>query len=134
MKTVFSTEYVDIFHDEDLRMLKLIWKAFHNSEQYRDTFMRAVDYASENKMENFLSDVRKQQVISPTDRKWFETVAMPGAAENGLKRAAIIFTGGVFKKYYLNHIFANSKKFKMTLKFFTTVKEAEDWFRKSMAE
>ena len=108
-------------------LVHINWKGRQNSEQYRETLQKALDLASEHKIKFYISDVRNQRLVSPEDRKWFQEVAMPTAIERGLEKAAVVFAGNVFKKYYLNNIFNASKKFGLPLKFFYNEEEAENW-------
>ena len=52
---------------------------------------------------------------------------MPKSVEQGLKAAAVIFNGNVFKKYYVNVILKATNKFGLPLKVFTDLQPAEDW-------
>lgn len=78
----------------------------------------------------FISDIRKQGVINPGSRKWFESEMMPAAIQEGLVCAAFIFDGNAFKKYYMNMINPASGKFGLPLKLFNTEEEAVDWLNK----
>ena len=82
-----------------------------------------------------MSDIRNQKVVSPEHRKWFEKEALPEAVNVcGLKRAATIMDGNIFKKYYLDMLIKASGKFKLPLKTFNKEKDAIEWFKKEMAK
>lgn len=97
------------------------------SEKYREAFLFLLDNQKIYGLKRFLSDVRDQGIISPDDRKWFENVALPKSIELGLKAAAVIFIGNVFKKYYLNVIIQATNKFNLPVKLFIDQESAEDW-------
>lgn len=67
-------------------------------------------------------------MVNPENRKWFETVMLPQALKQGLKRGGVIFDGTIFKKYYLNLILQATNKFKFTLRLFNSIEEAYAWF------
>lgn len=74
------------------------------SEKYRDAFSVLLTYTEKVAVVNFISDARLGGVVSPDDRKWFQKYAVPWAARNGLKHAAIVVKSDPFKKYYMNAI------------------------------
>jgi hypothetical protein len=74
-----------------------------------------------------LSDISKQGIINPENRKWFEKEMMPQAVSAGLKRAAIVTSGNAFKLYYINLILSAVNKFPITTKLFNKRDEAIAW-------
>ena len=130
MKEVLKdTDYAEISYDKELKMGKIVWKRKTTTEEYQYAFMLLLEHAKNNPSDNFLSDIRNQSVVSPENRKWFETEMLPAAIEQGLKRAAVVFDGNIFKKYYINMIIKVSKKFGMPLKMFNSEAEAIEWFK-----
>ena len=77
-----------------------------------------LDYAQKYRVRRFLSDTRKQGVVSPDNRKWFEKDMFPAAVKAGLERAAAITDGNAFKRYYINMIISSINKFGIPLKIF----------------
>ncbi|MDW7694396.1 STAS/SEC14 domain-containing protein [Flammeovirgaceae bacterium SG7u.111] len=126
-KVLKDTEAADIIFIPEMKLLQIIWKGKVNSEQYKETFLSALKYADIIDKGNFMSDIRRQVIIGPRDRTWFEEVALPSAIERGLQKAAVVFDGNIFKEYYLNHILVRSKKFDLPLKFFRSTEEAIEW-------
>ncbi len=122
--------YVEVCYEKDLHLIHVEWKGKCTSSQYKNVFITALDYAATHTVDYFISDIRKQSIISPSDRKWFEEYALPKAIELGLKQAGVVFSGDIFKKYYLNHISNHTKKYNLPFRFFTSVDEARTWFRK----
>ena len=129
MKTIIDQNYVNVIHDEDLELIKVVWLGNASSEEYRDTYEKILKYAESNPAKYFFSDITLQKIISPIDRKWFEEDVMPRAIDLKIKRAAIVFGGGVFKRYYFNNIMAKTNKFKLPFKAFSTFDEAAEWFK-----
>lgn len=126
---ILETDYAEISHDPDLKLGKIVWKRKTSTEEYQYAFITLLDYSKKNTTDNFLSDIKNQSVVSPENRKWFESDMLPKAIENGLKRAAVVFDGNVFKKYYINMIIKVTNKFKMPLKMFSSEEEAINWFQ-----
>jgi hypothetical protein len=112
------------------KMIQVIWNGTLTKEQYQETFLKVLDFQGkcEQTITNFMSDIRKQGMVSPENRKWFETVVLPRGIAQGYKRGAVVFDGTIFKKYYLNIILQAVNKFKIPFKFFYTPEEVIEWF------
>jgi hypothetical protein len=128
MQELLKTDYADIMYNEEKFYLLVIWKPKMNDENYKEVFNYCIEYAQSHRVDNYVSDIREQKLITPETRKWFEEDALPRAVETGLQRGAIIFAGNVFKKYYANNILTRTKNFALPLKFFTSFDDAYKWF------
>ncbi len=128
---ILEESYVKATYVPEYKLIKVVWNGQISSENYRSTYLRVLDYQRDSDLpvENFIADLRKQGVVNPNDRKWFEQVAIQRAIEQGLKRASVITDANVFKKYYLNLILKATNKFGLPLKLFGTPEEAYDWFK-----
>lgn len=124
---IYDKEYATITYDKGKSLASIEWKGKTNSEEYREIFNTLLEFQKKENVIRYLSDIRNQSVIAPDDRKWFETVAMPKAVEQGLKAAAVIFDGNVFKKYYLNVILSATNKYGLPLKLFNETDDAIAW-------
>jgi hypothetical protein len=130
MKTLISEyDHARIYYDATLKLGIIEWKQKPTNTEYQSTFEELITFSKKNPVENFLSDIRNQGVVSPENRKWFESVMIPKAIDHGLKRAATIFDGNVFKKYYINMIIQVINKFGIPLKLFNTEEDAIKWFQ-----
>ena len=130
MEILFDFPYVTISYNKDIKLLEITWKATDfTSEQYRGIFEKAVEFGNNNPVDNYLSDIINQKIVSPTDRKWFEEEAIPKAMATGLKRAGIILGKNPFKRYYFNNIMAKTGKFKLPFKAFKDKQSAIEWFK-----
>jgi hypothetical protein len=124
---VFSEPYAKVTYDSQKRQLLLIWDGNPTSDQYRKPFMAMIEFGKKYPVDSMISDISKQGVISPDNRKWFEKDMMPQAVAAGLKRAAIVTSGNVFKLYYINIILAAVNKFPMVTRLFNKREEASAW-------
>ena len=128
-KSILNNDYAEISYDSELKLGKIVWKRKTSMEEYQHAFITLLEDIKVHGTENFLSDIRNQSVVSPEARKWFEAEMIPNAIKFGVKRAAVIFDGSVFKKYYLNMILQATNKFGLPLKMFGTEEEALAWFK-----
>jgi hypothetical protein len=128
---IVNESYVEVKCVPELKLIQIVWKGTFTYDQYKDAFIKSLDYqkAAGIPISNFLSDIRKQGVVNPDSRKWFEENALPRAVNQGLKRAAVVFDGNVFKKYYINIILQATNKFKLPFKFFSTSEDAIAWLK-----
>jgi hypothetical protein len=127
-KIILDTDYAEISYDAELKLGRIEWKKKTTTEEYQYAFITLLEYAKNHPSDNFLSDIRKQSVVSPENRKWFESEMLPRAIEAGLKRAAVVFDGNVFKKYYINMIIQVTNKFGLPMKVFSSEEDALAWF------
>jgi len=128
-----NNKYVEVCFIHEMKLGRIVWKSkIIPSEEYRDAFLVLIDFAekvkgTEGRVALFLSDTTIQGVVSPDDRKWFQEVALPRAVATGLKKACVVMSGSVFKKYYINLILKTVKKFDLPFKVFNNYDEAVEW-------
>lgn len=122
--------YVKLSYFAERKMVQIVWNGSPTKEEYQRVFTMALDFQKVVNVPvyNFLSDIRHQGLVSPENRKWFESYAIPRAAKQGLRRGAVVFDGSIFKKYYVNLILQSTNKFKLPFKFFKTMDDAYRWF------
>lgn len=130
-RIIFQEAYATVYYNDELELGKVVWHGNPDFEQYKKPFEALLELAKKGTpVRKFISDIRKQGVINPGSRKWFESEMMPAAIQEGLVCAASIFDGNAFKKYYMNMIISASGKFGLPLKLFNTEEEAVDWLNK----
>ena len=128
---LLDTNYAVVTLDEELKLGIIQWKGKATSSEYQNAFNTLLDLQEEKTIIRYISDIRKQSIISPDDRKWFETEALPRAIKQGLKAAAVVFDGNAFKKYYINVILKATNRFGLPMKVFNDVDEAKAWLVKT---
>jgi len=130
METIFSNEFSTLTYEEVLKVLTITWHDKKLSlDEYQRPFMVALDFMSKRPVDNYISDIRDQGIVSPEFRKWLQEVAMPEAAKAGLKRVVGVANVNIFKQYYINNVFQSAKRFGIPFKMFNTIEEAKCWFQ-----
>lgn len=129
MKTIKETSYVKVIYEEDLKLIDILWLGSCVSDEYRETWETIVEWGQKNTFYNLFSDIQEQKIVSPIDRKWFEEEIIPAGLKAGLRRAGIVFGGGIFKRYYFNNIMSKLMKHNLPFKAFATRDEALEWFK-----
>lgn len=122
-----SDENLDALYYPKTQIMHFIWKRRSVGQIYRQAFLDGITYSKDHPVKFFLSDIRRQGVVGPEDRKWFETVALPGAIENGVTKVGIVFEGNVFKKYYINVLLQHFVSKGVPMRFFSTAQRAIEW-------
>lgn len=130
LKVVLDENYAHVTYNPVLKIGKVDWKGKATSEEYQKTIISLIEYAEKHPVHYYLADITKQSVVAPDDRKWFENIIVPKAIGLGLKKAAIVFGGSVFKKYYVNMILQVTNKLGLPLKLFNKEEDAIQWFLK----
>ena len=128
-KFIFQDEIVETIYFPDIFLVENKWlkKIAFQQDIYRSTFMRVIDFARENRVDFFLSDIRNQGVVPTSEKNWFKDVVLPLAVEVGVKYGAVITTGNVFKTYYMNAIIKVGNVFDLPIKLFTDREKAVNW-------
>lgn len=106
MVKIFENDLVKTAYHADLKLISFTWKdKSFTFEEYKEPFEVSLDFHRDKDVlvYNFLSDLRNQKVVPPHFRKWFQDVAIQRAIKQGLKRAGVVMSGNVFKKYYINN-------------------------------
>lgn len=99
---LLNTNYAEVYVETDIRLGVIIWKSNCNEDEYKKAFLTLLDFHKKENLPYYLSDIQNQGIVNPQNRKWFENYALPMAAQNGLKKAAVITNSHPFKRYYIN--------------------------------
>ena len=128
---ILEAPYVMVYYFPDKNMGKIVWSGVPTGEEYKKPFLALIDLAKKGTIvTRFLSDIRKQGIVAPDSRKWFEKEMIPAAIENGLKRAAVVSDGNAFKTYYINLILSAVNKFNLPFKIFNSEDKAVEFLMK----
>ena len=131
MEVLLDSDYVLVRYLSDNNAIEVIWRPKQmTKDEYLNAFEKALESQRKYKAEYFISDIREQKIISPKYRKSFQEDIIPRAKEGGLKKGIVIFSGNIFKKYYLNNIMNTTKKIGIEFKFFNRRDRALDWIQK----
>ncbi len=127
-QVLLNKPFAKVTVNKSLRIGKVVWRAGCDLEEYKMAFQKLLTVQKTSPIHFFLSDIREQGIVSPKHRQWFTSFAIPEAKKNGLKMGAVIFTGNVFEKYYINLISEVTKQHDIPMKVVSSVEEALEWF------
>jgi hypothetical protein len=109
-----------------LKIGKIVWNGAPNFDEYKKPFMHLLNVAKSKPVENVLSDITHQGVISVDNRNWFEKEILPKAISVGMQRIAVVTSDNPFKKYYINMLLLVFRKFDVQMKAFSSEKSAKE--------
>ena len=122
------TWVAEVAYIQKYKLVQVIWKNNSiSSQEYREAFNIALKTIEDNPIVYFISDTKKQDIVSPADRKWFQKHIIPKAIKAGLLRGAVVISSNPFKKYYMNLIIKITNTFKLPLKLFSDYNSALEW-------
>ncbi|MEP6737549.1 MAG: HAMP domain-containing sensor histidine kinase, partial [Chryseolinea sp.] len=126
--------YAEIFYDARINATGVVWKSEVTSEQYRSVFRKCLEFVISYNTPNYVSDARKQGVISKADQQWMFNEILPPSIRNGLKRIALIENELIDPMIvdYHNSLDSQIKKSDVFLRYFETRDEAYEWLRIEM--
>jgi signal transduction histidine kinase len=126
-QVVFESDFGSIFYNARTNCAGIIWKKQVTSEQYRTLFAKCLDMVRLYHTPYWMSDLSKQETISPDDQKWMVTTIMPEAIRQGLRKIANVYFEGQNNEDYRKRVKETSIKLGVEIEFFTDRKKAEIW-------
>jgi hypothetical protein len=128
---IYEKDHATVTYYPTKQMIGVKWDGNVSVDQYRETFMSALEHAKKGfPVKRFYSDTREQGVVGPENRKWFENEMLPKAIEAGLERAGAISSANVFKRYYLNMLLKSVGKFNLPFKLCGSEEEVIEFLMK----
>lgn len=126
---LLDTHYAKIVFDATINATGVTWKGPVASEEYRGVFTKSLEFLSAYNTPTWISDISEQGHIEESDQEWMLNTILPTAAQNGLKRIAIIRPDARDAKVaeYLEAIESNIRKFGIYFKAFSTAAESIEW-------
>jgi hypothetical protein len=132
IKTVLNIPIIQITYNSQEKLLYLEWKREPSIEEYQRAMIECLEFGRVYKVDNLLSDIRKEKHINPDNRKWFESQILPSVVKDiELKRAGVIHDGSWAQQKYLQHIIKNASKYNLQIKLFRSSDSALRWIKKS---
>lgn len=128
---VFNASYARVSYVPQYKTIMVVWNGIHTIDEYRRALTAALDFQKSSQLPvlNYLSDIRKQGIVNPESRKWFENFVIPKAIEVGIKNVAVVYDESIFKKYYINMILQISSAYPVRFKLVTSTDDAIEWFK-----
>ena len=76
--TIFNSPYATVTFEPEKRQLILVWDGNPGADEYKNPFLKMIEFGRKHPVEAMISDISKQGIISPENRKWFEKEMIGG--------------------------------------------------------
>jgi signal transduction histidine kinase len=87
---LYSAPHARIFYDARINSTGVVWNGPVSSEQYRNVFMKCLEFIKAYSTPNYIADMTRQGYVNRDDQQWTFHNIMPEAARYGLKKIATI--------------------------------------------
>jgi hypothetical protein len=125
--TTPQPEVYNIYFDQDIDLVVMVWKGYSTSEQFREGTELMLNELISNGSSKVLADVREMILIGMEDQRWLETRFLPRAIKFGFRQIAIITPNSYFNKVAIESIVYKVDKEKISIQFFDTREDAVAW-------
>jgi hypothetical protein len=125
---VFDNEHAIMTYSKTDLALELVWKTDVISEEFRKVYVTGLKFASENKVNFFLSDIRKEGLVSLDDVKWLTSTVIANANQLGIKKIALINEEeSIFSSIYAESLKKKIENYSIQVNLFTDISSARIW-------
>ena len=126
MVPILDNDFAQVSLDQELSVLKLVWKVDCKTDTYRFVYNIVLETVLKNQISYYIADIRKLSMIAPSDRIWLQTEVIPKMFESGIKKIAAIVAGDIYIQRHIAHI-NKSLQDQQPIKQFANLDEALRW-------
>lgn len=129
---LFDKPHAKIFFDASINSTGVIWNGPVTSKQYRDVFIKSLEFVKAFSTPNYLADIYNQGPVAEEDQQWMFSSIMPEAVQFGMRRIASVKPGAnsPLVRQYLEGINKTLTKLGAIYEMFETMDEATEWMRR----
>jgi hypothetical protein len=125
---VFDTENAVMTYSKIDFSVELIWKKDITSEEFRQVYLKGLDFASKNKVFFFLSDIRNEGLVSLDDVKWLTREVIAKANNIGIKKIALVNEDDlIFSSIYAESLKKKIENYSIQVNVFSDISSARNW-------
>jgi hypothetical protein len=126
MVPILDNDFAQVTFEQELSILKLVWKSDCKTETYRFVYNVILDAVNKTPIKYYIADIRKLSMIAPSDRIWLQTEIIPKMFDGGITKIAAIVSGDVYIQRHIAHI-NKSLEDQRPIKQFGSLDEAIRW-------
>lgn len=108
-RPLYTSEVVDIFLDEEHKLVHLKWKRYADSRQFREALTMAMEFVKQYHLEGWLGNLKQMESILPADQEWSYKIWFPELAKTSLKKMAIVTSLDYFNNVAVKKIMDNAE-------------------------
>ena len=125
---VFDQDFLTIYANPDKHQVKLKWKKFATSDQFREGLNVALDAVIEHNAKYWLANLKNMEAILPPDEDWATNVWFPKIAATGIQKMAIVTSLDYFNNTSVKKIVSTVQPvINFETKYFVDVNDANAW-------
>jgi len=130
LKTFYTSDYCDIFHNEELNIVQTEWKGKTLAgEEFRKILNKMIDALRETQSRIILADARRMEMIWKEDREWIVKEWCPNAVKAGFRCQALIVTDDSYNDLALKQILEHYDDKVVETGYFTSYHDAFEWVK-----
>ncbi len=126
-QTFFESEAIILNYYKSERLVELLWKRTPTSDEFRDAYTLAAQYAQNHKVSCFLSDMRNEGIIDMSNIKWLESEIIPAAIKLGIKKIALVSEETFYSTLYAETLKKKLENSSMQVRILSDISEAKAW-------
>ena len=126
-------ESYSIWYDDAEGFVRMLWKGYQNSHQFREGTVRMLSVLQETGAREVLGDIRDMVLISQEDQQWVVGQFIPLAIGSGFRALALLQPRHYFNKVAVQTIAYQVKSEQLQIRFFEREEEAVRWLREIKA-
>lgn len=130
---LYQSKYAKIFFDAKTNSTGVVWSGPISSEQYREVFLKCLEFVKTFNTPNYITDLSNQGYIQREDQMWMFTSILPEAVRYGMKRIAAVRpdTNDPKLKEYFTGIQKHVHQLGIEQRFFTGTEQAIMWLEEA---
>jgi hypothetical protein len=126
-QTFFDSDVIMLNFYKTERLIELLWKKNPSSEEFRNGYNTAAQYAQNHKVSCFLSDMRNEGLIDMANIKWLENEIIPLAIKLGIKKIALVSEETFYSTLYAETLKKKLESSSMQVRILSDINEAKSW-------
>jgi len=126
-QTLFESDTISLNFFKTDHLLELVWKKNPTTEEFRDIYTSAIQFAQKNKISFFLSDMRNEGLIDMKNLKWLEKEIIPAAIKVGVKKIAMVSEESFYSTLYAEMLKKKLENSTIQVRILSDKVEAKAW-------
>lgn len=125
----FDKSFLTIHWDEAAKTVIMEWKAFAQSEEFRQGLEKGLELLTKKMTGRWLADMRRMGVISIADQKWSNEDWFPRAVKGGIRFMALVMPTSVVTGMGVKNIMNQVGNIPIETRYFDNTDEALAWLK-----
>jgi signal transduction histidine kinase len=130
----YDNEAVQLYYHGNLNIIVIYWKREVTSHEYHEAFEALVNSLNTYQAPGWISDVRRQGIISEKDQIWFGENILPELLKGGFKYVAVIGLDSRERQRYHDYLFSLSSELRFDLRNFSSMDESMTWMESALRD